>query len=64
MEQIVEEHLNWQQVLALLQVSSPTLYKIIKRGELVHSHIERHGKQRRRYFRKSDVEALKVKRSE
>lgn len=55
-----DELLSMQQTAQLLGVSMPTLYAIIdERKELTPAEERTQGQQRRRFFRRSDVEALR-----
>ena len=55
--------LSMQQAAKVLGVTMPTFYAIVdKRNELTPAKIEQLGRQRRRYFRWSDVEALRNRR--
>lgn len=59
-----DDLLTWQETMQLLGVSSPTLYAIVDdRKELAPAVDTTLGKQRRRQFRRLDVEVLKRKRS-
>lgn len=59
-----DDLLTWQETMQLLGVSSPTLYAIVDdRKELAPAVDAALGKQRRRQFRRADVEALKRKRT-
>jgi predicted DNA-binding transcriptional regulator AlpA len=59
-----DELLSMQQAALVLNVSMPTLYAIVdERGELKPAEERKLGKQRRRYFRRGDVEALRQRRT-
>lgn len=56
--------LSMKEAASALFVSMPTLYQILKRGELTVANVKMIGKQRRSYFSRADVEALRQKRKE
>lgn len=59
-----EDLLSMQEAAQLLGVSMPTLYAIVdEREELQPAIVRYHGQQKRRYFRRSDVEELRQKRA-
>lgn len=59
-----EKLLTMQEAARLLGVSMPTIYAIVDtRKELAPVEERRIGKQRRRFFRRSDVERLKQERA-
>lgn len=60
----MEELLSWQAAARILGVSSPTLYKIVERKELTPARVQVLGSQKRRYFRRDEVEVLRDRRRE
>jgi excisionase family DNA binding protein len=58
-----DELLSMQQAADALAVSRPTFYEMLERGEVVPTEVRQLGRQIRRYFRRSDIEALHRKRA-
>ena len=59
----VDELISIPVVASRLGVSATIVRRLMERGDLVEAKVEQIGKQTRRYFRASDVEALRQKRS-
>jgi len=54
-----EDLLSWQETMQALQISSPTLYAIVGRQELMPSVVKQMGQQQRKFFRRDEVERLR-----
>lgn len=64
MEVNPDELLSMRQAVELLGVSRPTFYAIVdERKELTPAAERKIGNQRRRFFRRGDVEALRQQRT-
>lgn len=59
----VEELISIPETAERLKVSETIVRRLMSRGDLVPAKTETIGKQVRRYFRASEVEALRQKRS-
>lgn len=59
----MEELLSIPETAERLGVSDTIVRRLVKRGDLAPARIEHIGQQTRRYFRASDVEELRQKRS-
>lgn len=58
----VEELISIPEAAERLAVSETVVRRLMKRGELTPAKVDQIGQQTRRYFRASDVEALRQKR--
>lgn len=58
-----DELLSMKQTAEALEVSMPTFYEMMKRGDIAPAQIRQMGQQQRRFFRRSDVEQLRQRRS-
>lgn len=58
-----DDLLSMQQAAQLLGVSMPAFYAIVRRNELSATETRWLGQQRRRFFRRGEVEALRRRRA-